>query len=49
MYKRQKCPAPRDTQIKRIRWNHGLSEQFARVIAELHFGKGHNANREDQR
>ncbi len=40
MDKREKRPAPRDTQIKRLRWNHGLSEQYARVIAELYYGEG---------
>ena len=38
MDKREKRPAPRDTQIKRIRWKYGILDQYARVIAELHYG-----------
>jgi hypothetical protein len=33
-----KVPNPRPRQERRIRWQFGLTEAQARVIAELHYG-----------
>ena len=35
-----RTPSPIDLQARRIRWQHGLSESAARLVASLHFGEG---------
>lgn len=40
--KKSKRSEPRTTQVRRLRWQHGLPERTARLVASLHYGEPKN-------